>query len=223
MVTLWSYPITLYNIINTSSEKYCLAAFILTDPYTQVLNLSFMIRSLTVVVKSYGHTHSKKGAKIRFDQLEIDPQTDFFRQGIRWTKCEHNVLFYLDLFSRLLSIHSSDFTIFFNFVYIWCLYISKSSLISLITYSLRVSLPTDQSQKSSIRGEADLQLGLNCHATNGENHSKVSLAAIQTKRAASWNSNPESSCSSIIGWMLFKSPKRWPHWNRQILHTFHTE
>jgi len=44
--------------------------------------------------------------------------------------------------------------------------------LSMRNLRLGVSLPTDQSQKSSIRGEADLQLGVNCHATNGENHSK---------------------------------------------------
>lgn len=41
-----------------------------------------------------------------------------------------------------------------------------------IFFSFRLSLPTDQSQKSSIRGEADLQLGSGCNATpNGENDS----------------------------------------------------
>ena len=39
-------------------------------------------------------------------------------------------------------------------------------------FSSRLSLPTDQSQKSSIRGEADLKLGSGCNATpNGENDS----------------------------------------------------
>lgn len=39
-------------------------------------------------------------------------------------------------------------------------------------FSLRLSLPTDQSQKSTIRGEADLKLGSGCNATpSGENNS----------------------------------------------------
>ena len=43
-------------------------------------------------------------------------------------------------------------------------------------FSFRLSLPTDQSQKSSIRGEADLKLGSGCNTTpSGENDSiKVS-------------------------------------------------
>ena len=130
-------------------------------------------------------THSKKGAKIRFDQLEIDPQTDFFRTGNSLNEMRAQCIILSRSFFAPSLNSFIGFYYFINFVYIWCLYKSKSSLISLITYSLRVSLPTDQSQKSSIRGEADLQLGVNCHATNGENHSKVSSAAIQTKRAAS--------------------------------------
>ena len=41
-----------------------------------------------------------------------------------------------------------------------------------VSLSARLSLPTDQSQKNSIRGEADLELGAVCNATrNGENDS----------------------------------------------------
>ena len=41
-----------------------------------------------------------------------------------------------------------------------------------VSFCTRLSLPTDKSQKSSIRGEADLELGSFCNATrNGENDS----------------------------------------------------
>ena len=63
--------------------------------------------------------------------------------------------------------------------------LNNSSLRFLVPFPFRVSLPTNHSQQSSIRGEADLQLGSKCHTMrhNGENDSiKVSYKTARSTR-----------------------------------------
>lgn len=70
-------------------------------------------------------------------------------------------------------------------------------------FPIRLSLPTDQSQKSSIRGEADLRLGSGCNTIpNGENDSIKVCTKLTRKKEKFPGQVNEIICTISLGIQL---------------------